>query len=45
MHLMDLNNEVRDGVRKAGLIPQQFNTIGVRLEGTKGFGDNGLIWV
>ncbi|KAI5796378.1 dihydroxy-acid/6-phosphogluconate dehydratase [Peziza echinospora] len=29
MHLMELNNMVREGVRKAGLIGYQFNTIGV----------------
>jgi hypothetical protein len=35
---MELNNEVKEGVKKAGLIPQQFNTIGVRLESTKSHG-------
>jgi dihydroxy-acid dehydratase len=29
MHLMALNNKVKEGVQKAGLIPMQFNTIGV----------------
>ncbi|KAL1952573.1 hypothetical protein VTO42DRAFT_4802 [Malbranchea cinnamomea] len=29
MHLLDLSNRVRDGVRKAGLIGYQFNTVGV----------------
>ncbi|KAL5001293.1 dihydroxy-acid/6-phosphogluconate dehydratase [Aspergillus recurvatus] len=29
MHLLDLNNRVREGVQKAGLIGYQFNTIGV----------------
>lgn len=29
MHLMDLNNKVREGVRDQGLIGFQFNTIGV----------------
>lgn len=29
MHLMDLNNKVAEGVRRSGLIPMQFNTIGV----------------
>ena len=29
MHLMDLNNKVKEGVEKAGLMPMQFNTIGV----------------
>ncbi|KAF3808416.1 putative dihydroxy-acid dehydratase [Colletotrichum gloeosporioides] len=39
MHLLDLSNLVRDSVRKAGLIPYQFNTIGVSdgiSMGTKG---------
>lgn len=31
MHLLELNNQIRKGVEKAGLIGQQFNTIGVRL--------------
>lgn len=30
MHLMQLNNEIKKGVEKAGLIGYQFNTIGVR---------------
>jgi len=30
MHLMALNNKVKEGVEKAGLIGYQFNTIGVR---------------
>jgi dihydroxy-acid dehydratase len=29
MHLLDLNNTVKEGVEKAGLIGYQFNTIGV----------------
>lgn len=29
MHLLDLNNRVRDGVRAAGLVGYQFNTVGV----------------
>ncbi|KAL4785387.1 dihydroxy-acid/6-phosphogluconate dehydratase [Aspergillus varians] len=29
MHLLDLNNRVREGVQKAGLIGFQFNTVGV----------------
>ncbi|KAF2456450.1 dihydroxy-acid/6-phosphogluconate dehydratase [Lineolata rhizophorae] len=29
MHLLDLNNAVKEGVAKAGLQPMQFNTIGV----------------
>ncbi|KZZ95078.1 Dihydroxy-acid/6-phosphogluconate dehydratase [Ascosphaera apis ARSEF 7405] len=29
MHLMDLNNKVREGVQKAGLVGYQFNTVGV----------------
>jgi dihydroxy-acid dehydratase len=29
MHLLDLNNRVKEGVEKAGLIGYQFNTIGV----------------
>ncbi|KAL4939610.1 hypothetical protein BDV06DRAFT_198486 [Aspergillus oleicola] len=29
MHLLDLNNRVREGVQKAGLIGYQFNTVGV----------------
>lgn len=39
MHLLDLNNRVRDGVNKAGLHGMQFNTIGVSdgiSMGTKG---------
>ncbi|EGP89568.1 unnamed protein product [Zymoseptoria tritici ST99CH_1A5] len=39
MHLMDLNNRVKEGVQKAGLIGMQFNTIGVSdgiSMGTKG---------
>ncbi|KIW02016.1 dihydroxy-acid dehydratase [Verruconis gallopava] len=39
MHLMDLNNMVKEGVAKAGLIPMQFNTVGVSdaiSMGTKG---------
>ncbi|KAI1912289.1 dihydroxy-acid dehydratase ilv3 [Ophidiomyces ophidiicola] len=39
MHLLDLSNIVREGVRKAGLIGYQFNTIGVSdgiSMGTKG---------
>ena len=30
MHLLELNNKIRQGVEKAGLIGMQFNTIGVR---------------
>lgn len=29
MHLLDLNNKIKEGVEKAGLIGMQFNTIGV----------------
>ncbi|KAI9781158.1 MAG: dihydroxy-acid dehydratase ilv3 [Geoglossum umbratile] len=29
MHLLDLNNRVKEGVQKAGLVGYQFNTIGV----------------
>ncbi|KAL4803461.1 dihydroxy-acid/6-phosphogluconate dehydratase [Aspergillus unguis] len=29
MHLLDLNNRIREGVQKAGLIGYQFNTVGV----------------
>ena len=29
MHLMELNNKVKEGVQKAGLVGMQFNTIGV----------------
>ncbi|KKK14450.1 hypothetical protein P175DRAFT_0462716 [Aspergillus ochraceoroseus IBT 24754] len=29
MHLLDLNNRVREGVQKAGLVGFQFNTVGV----------------
>ena len=39
MHLMQFNDAVRDGVRNAGLLPMQFNTIGVSdaiSMGTKG---------
>ncbi|KAF2650096.1 dihydroxy-acid dehydratase [Lophiostoma macrostomum CBS 122681] len=39
MHLMDLNNKVREGVERAGLLGMQFNTIGVSdgiSMGTKG---------
>ncbi|RMJ29077.1 Dihydroxy-acid dehydratase [Aspergillus sp. HF37] len=39
MHLLDLNNRVREGVQKAGLVGYQFNTIGVSdaiSMGTKG---------
>ena len=39
MHLLDLNNRVREGVEKAGLIGYQFNTVGVSdaiSMGTKG---------
>ena len=39
MHLMDLNNQVKVGVQKAGLVGMQFNTIGVSdgiSMGTKG---------
>ncbi|KAF2862402.1 dihydroxy-acid dehydratase [Piedraia hortae CBS 480.64] len=39
MHLMQLSNKVKEGVRDAGLIPMQFNTIGVSdgiSMGTKG---------
>ncbi|RAK82274.1 dihydroxy-acid dehydratase ILV3 [Aspergillus fijiensis CBS 313.89] len=39
MHLMDLNNRVREGVQKAGLVGFQFNTVGVSdgiSMGTKG---------
>ena len=39
MHLMDLNNKIAEGIRKAGLKSMQFNTIGVSdgiSMGTKG---------
>ncbi|RAK99343.1 dihydroxy-acid dehydratase ILV3 [Aspergillus ibericus CBS 121593] len=39
MHLLDLNNRVREGVQKAGLVGFQFNTVGVSdaiSMGTKG---------
>lgn len=39
MHLLDLNNKVNEGVRRAGMIGMQFNTIGVSdgiSMGTKG---------
>ncbi|OAL48366.1 dihydroxy-acid dehydratase [Pyrenochaeta sp. DS3sAY3a] len=39
MHLMDLNNKVKEGVQRAGLLGMQFNTIGVSdgiSMGTKG---------
>ncbi|KAF2107188.1 dihydroxy-acid dehydratase [Lophiotrema nucula] len=39
MHLLDLNNKVKEGVQRAGLIGMQFNTIGVSdgiSMGTKG---------
>src|SRR5450432_2258029 len=39
MHLLDLNNRVKEGVEKAGLVGYQFNTIGVSdgiSMGTKG---------
>ncbi|KAF1808849.1 dihydroxy-acid dehydratase [Eremomyces bilateralis CBS 781.70] len=39
MHLMTLNDKVKEGVQKAGLMPMQFNTIGVSdaiSMGTKG---------
>ncbi|KAH8690195.1 putative dihydroxy acid dehydratase Ilv3 [Talaromyces proteolyticus] len=39
MHLLQLNNIVKEGVQKAGLIPYQFNTVGVSdgiSMGTKG---------
>jgi dihydroxy-acid dehydratase len=39
MHLMDLNNRVKEGVERAGLVGYQFNTIGVSdgiSMGTKG---------
>ena len=39
MHLLDLNNKVNEGVKRAGLIGMQFNTIGVSdgiSMGTKG---------
>ena len=29
MHLLDLNNRVKEGVERAGLVGYQFNTIGV----------------
>jgi len=29
MHLMDLNNRVKEGVQRAGLLGMQFNTVGV----------------
>lgn len=32
MHLLDLNSRVLAGVRNAGLVGYQFNTIGVRYE-------------
>ncbi|KAF2751429.1 dihydroxy-acid dehydratase [Sporormia fimetaria CBS 119925] len=39
MHLLDLNHKVAEGVKRSGLIPMQFNTIGVSdgiSMGTKG---------
>ena len=39
MHLLDLNNKVKEGVERAGLIGYQFNTVGVSdaiSMGTKG---------
>ncbi|OCK78436.1 dihydroxy-acid and 6-phosphogluconate dehydratase [Lepidopterella palustris CBS 459.81] len=39
MHLLELNNKVKEGVEKAGLVGMQFNTIGVSdgiSMGTKG---------
>ncbi|KAJ9665826.1 dihydroxy-acid dehydratase ilv3 [Coniosporium apollinis] len=39
MHLLQLNNKVKEGVERAGLVPMQFNTIGVSdaiSMGTKG---------
>ena len=39
MHLLDLNNKVKEGVERAGLLGMQFNTIGVSdgiSMGTKG---------
>jgi dihydroxy-acid dehydratase len=39
MHLLDLNNRIKEGVEKAGLIGYQFNTVGVSdaiSMGTKG---------
>ena len=39
MHLLQLNNKVKEGVDQAGLLPMQFNTIGVSdaiSMGTKG---------
>lgn len=39
MHLLDLNNRVREGVQQAGLVGYQFNTVGVSdaiSMGTKG---------
>jgi dihydroxy-acid dehydratase len=30
MHLLELNNLIKEGVEKAGLVGMQFNTIGVR---------------
>jgi len=39
MHLMDLNNKIKEGVERAGLLGMQFNTIGVSdgiSMGTKG---------
>lgn len=39
MHLLSLSNRVKDGVRSAGMVPMQFNTIGVSdaiSMGTKG---------
>ncbi|KAF2086555.1 dihydroxy-acid and 6-phosphogluconate dehydratase [Saccharata proteae CBS 121410] len=39
MHLLDLNNQIKEGVKRSGLLPMQFNTIGVSdgiSMGTKG---------
>ena len=45
MHLMDLNNKIRQGVEKAGLIGMQFNTIGVRYTSSLGgHGGEVLTW-
>lgn len=31
MHLLDLNNRVREGVQQAGLVGYQFNTVGLAM--------------
>jgi len=43
MHLLKLNFKVLEGVRKAGLVAYQFNTVGVRCDMSKAQGrSNGV---